>query len=135
MDGAMPCRILVVDDDTSIREMLRTVLVQEGYQVSEAENGDVVLEILKAGGPVPDLILLDLMMPHHNGLALLQSLREDPEWQRIPVVVVSGAAGAAEQAAKFKAFCLPKPFDLQALLNIVECYCAPPIRPTGSPVE
>jgi CheY-like chemotaxis protein len=131
----MGCRILVVDDDAAVREITRCLLAKTGHRVSEAENGDVVLELLESGSPLPDLILLDLMMPQHNGWALLATLREHRDWQRIPVVVISSAVDGPVQAAQFEAFCLPKPFSPQALLNIVECYCAPPIRPTGSPVE
>jgi CheY-like chemotaxis protein len=122
----MRCRILVVDDNPAIRNILETVLSSEGHAVTTADNGDAVLEFLEDGNALPNLILLDLMMPRHNGLALLETLREHPDWQRIPIVVLSGAADAEEQAARFNCFCLPKPFTGQALLDIVECYCSAP---------
>jgi DNA-binding response OmpR family regulator len=124
----MPGRILVVEDIAAIRNILQTMLMLEGYEVSGAEDGDAALDLLEDGGPLPDLILLDLIMPHHNGWSLLATLCEHSDWQRIPVVIISSAADAEEQAARFNVFCLPKPFTGQALLNIVECYCAPPVR-------
>jgi CheY-like chemotaxis protein len=122
----MHCRILVVDDDTAVREPLVAILTRAGHTVMEAPNGDAVLQLLEDGDRFPDLILLDLRMPHHNGLALLETLREHPEWCRIPVVITSGAPDAPERATQFNLFCLPKPFTGEALLNIVECYCADP---------
>jgi CheY-like chemotaxis protein len=124
----MSSQILVVDDTPAIRDIVQTMLTYWGYTVTPADSGDAVVAFLGGAEVLPDLILLDLLMPHHNGWSLLATLREHAEWRRIPVVVMSGVAEAEEQAAKFNCFCLPKPFSGQALLNIVECYCTPPIR-------
>jgi CheY-like chemotaxis protein len=129
----MTGQILVIDDDPAIRKILRTLLTSAGYQVVVADDGDTALQVLEGGDPLPDLILLDLMMPQHNGWALLTTLREHPAWQRIPVVVVSAAADADQQASRFNVFCLPKPFTAEALLGIAECYCALPVRRAAVP--
>jgi CheY-like chemotaxis protein len=82
-----PCPVLVVEDDASTRELLRDMLAREGWQVIEAANGRVALD--RVAENRPQLILLDLMMPEMNGFAFLQELRQHPEWQSIPVVIVT----------------------------------------------
>jgi CheY-like chemotaxis protein len=83
---------LVVDDDKDTRDWLRGVLVEEGWTVSEAENGLVALDRLgTATRAVPDLILLDLMMPKMDGFEFLEEIRKNEKWKNIPVVVVTGA--------------------------------------------
>jgi signal transduction histidine kinase/CheY-like chemotaxis protein/HAMP domain-containing protein len=83
---------LVVDDDKDTRDWLRGVLVEEGWTVGEAENGLVALDRLAtAMRAVPDLILLDLMMPKMDGFEFLEEMRKNEKWKNIPVVVVTGA--------------------------------------------
>jgi signal transduction histidine kinase/CheY-like chemotaxis protein len=79
--------VLVVEDDPSIREMVRRSLQQEGWAVAEAENGKVALE--RIAEKKPDLILLDLMMPEMDGFEFVAVLRTNPDWAKIPVVVVT----------------------------------------------
>jgi signal transduction histidine kinase/DNA-binding response OmpR family regulator len=81
------CPVLVVEDDPSIREMMRRALEADGWQVSEAENGKVALA--KVEEKRPDLILLDLMMPEMDGFEFVNALRRDEKWAGIPVVVVT----------------------------------------------
>jgi PAS domain S-box-containing protein len=82
-------RILVVDDDAEHRRRLSQVLVGEGWQVSEAENGRVGLERLAESSP--DLIVLDLMMPEMDGFEFLSRLRSDDALRDVPVVVITAA--------------------------------------------
>jgi adenylate cyclase len=83
---------LVVDDDKDTRDWLRGVLVEEGWTVAEAENGLVALDRLGTSArTVPDLILLDLMMPKMDGFEFLEEMRKNEKWKNIPVVVVTGA--------------------------------------------
>ena len=79
--------VLLVEDDTETREIMARTLKKSGWAVSEAENGQEALDIL--GSLEPRLILLDLMMPVMDGFAFLAALRARPEWQHIPVVVVT----------------------------------------------
>jgi len=81
------CGVLLVEDDEPTREMMRDLLTREGWNVIEAPNGRVALECLES--TVPDLILLDLMMPEIDGFEFAQRLRERPEWQSIPVIVLT----------------------------------------------
>lgn len=82
-----PCPVLVVEDDADTREVMTRVLKKEGWDVAEAENGQVALERL--GEVRPELILLDLMMPVMDGFQFVRALRSHEEWRSIPVVVVT----------------------------------------------
>ena len=78
---------LVVEDDEKTRQMLGRMVEKEGWIVTEADNGRTALERLKLY--MPDIILLDLMMPEMNGFQFLVELRKNPQWRSIPVVVVT----------------------------------------------
>lgn len=82
-----PCPILLVEDDTSTRQMMRDMLETDGWQIHEAEHGRAGLEALE--NLQPELIMLDLMMPHMNGFEFLKKLRENEGWRSIPVVVIT----------------------------------------------
>ncbi len=79
--------ILLIEDDASTRQMMRDMLETDGWSVYEAENGRTGLESLQ--NLQPDLILLDLMMPYMNGFEFLKHLRENKQWESIPVVVIT----------------------------------------------
>jgi PAS domain S-box-containing protein len=79
--------VLVVDDEPEARAVLRRQLGRDGWQTDEAANGRIALERLAAA--TPDLIILDLMMPEMDGFAFLRELRRQPQWRRIPVIVVT----------------------------------------------
>jgi len=80
-------RVLVVEDDTGTRTTLNRTLTKAGWTVSEAENGQVGLDLLRAHRPA--LVLLDLMMPEMNGFEFLEALRANEEWRSLPVVVIT----------------------------------------------
>jgi len=82
-----PCPVLLVDDDPASRELTRTILEKEGWEVSEAENGRAALECMKRERP--SVILLDLMMPEMDGFEFAAQVRRHPEWRSIPIVVVT----------------------------------------------
>jgi signal transduction histidine kinase/CheY-like chemotaxis protein len=79
--------VLVVEDDAEQRQVIRDSLGARGWTVKEAANGRVALEMLAHG--LPDVILLDLMMPEMDGFQVVAALQADPNWSRIPVVVVT----------------------------------------------
>jgi len=115
--------ILVVEDDTDIREEMAALLEGEGYRVAQARNGQEALERLKQA-PLPCMILLDLMMPVMNGWDFRALQMANPSLKEIPTVIVSGAAQAAKEAASLNATgFLQKPFDLDPLLDVIEQYC------------
>ena len=84
-DRGLP--ILIVEDEETMRETMRRTLTREGWQVVEAENGKIALELLKE--TTPALILLDLMMPEMDGFTFLDELRSSSEHKHVPVVVVT----------------------------------------------
>jgi two-component system KDP operon response regulator KdpE len=112
--SAAPLRILVVDDEPPIRKLLRMGLSTQGYEVLEASNGKIALEML---GQNPDLIILDLGLPDIQGLELLRKIRERNEG--VPVVVLSSRG---DEAGKVQALDLgaddfvTKPFSMDELL-------------------
>ncbi|HEU0129779.1 MAG TPA: response regulator transcription factor [Mycobacteriales bacterium] len=84
----MPAKVLVVEDDPSVRGLLHTLLTGEGYEVATASDG--LAGLVKASSAKPDLMLLDLMMPDLGGVRVLEELRGDPTMADIPVIVVTG---------------------------------------------
>jgi len=111
-------RVLVVDDDDDIRTVLAAILSDEGFEVAEAANGQIALDLL-ASGPLPDVMLLDLMMPVMDGWELLRSVRKDSRFAQLPVVLLS-ANPNVEVADGGVSACLLKPVDLNALLRAVD---------------
>jgi CheY-like chemotaxis protein len=83
-------RILIADDRSSSRELLRLVLERAGYEVLEAENGRSALD--RARSTVPDLILLDLQMPEMDGYQVLANLRSETRFQSLPVLALTASA-------------------------------------------
>jgi DNA-binding response OmpR family regulator len=111
-------RILVVDDDRDLRELLAAVLSSAGYEVLMAENGAAALSVLRT--ILPDLIILDLMMPVMNGWQFREAQCALPDYARIPVVCLSGHHAARHQATALGiGGCVVKPFEIDELLGVV----------------
>jgi len=120
--------ILVVEDDADIRDAVEQALLMEGYAVKGVSNGREALAVLEMQ-PNASLILLDLMMPVMQGWELLEAIRADLRFSKIPVVLVSavppGRALIPETGLVQAEGLLEKPIDIQNLLNIVQKYCLP----------
>jgi CheY-like chemotaxis protein len=114
-------KILVVDDDADIREVLREVLTESGHRVETASNGLEALEILR-GGVSPCLVLLDLMMPVMDGYLFLAEHRSDPTLSSIPIAVIS-AGRQIDWDRLAGATLLPKPIRLPHLMSVIDKYC------------
>jgi len=82
--------ILVVDDDKEVREIISFVLRRNGFEVIVASSGQQIQQLLQQR--VPDLILLDVMMPGEDGYRLCRYLRRDPLTQHIPIVIMTAHA-------------------------------------------
>ena len=105
-------RILVVDDDADIRELLLSVLRDDGYEVVAASNGREALAALETFPA--DLVVLDLMMPVMDGWTFAQRMHE--KWS-IPIVIISAANDLQRHAATIHAVAaVKKPFDIETLL-------------------
>lgn len=114
-----PSRILVVDDDVAIVEIVAEVLRGEGYEVTTAANGRDALRVLGESQPLPELVVLDMRMPVLNGWEFAAALRE--RGLDIPLVVMTAASNARRWASEVDAVAyLPKPFDIEHLVDTVE---------------
>lgn len=109
--------VLVVEDDTDIRDMLVMLLEFEGYRAAAVNDGLQALDWL-GREKEPALVLLDLMMPHLDGLGFLERWRALTASERCPVVILSGAGtrGPVNGAQCV----LQKPVDAEELLQVVE---------------
>lgn len=89
--------ILLVEDHPIAREPLRRLLVIEGYAVLPAASGLEALQLLHEQ-PLPDLVLLDLMLPRVSGIELLEAMQGCEHWRRIPVIVLTGVMAQSQLA-------------------------------------
>lgn len=116
-------RILVVEDDDLIRELVNLVLSSAGYEVVTASDGAAALEAIE--GARPDLVLLDMRMPVMDGWEFARRYRAQPE-PHAPIVVLTAARDAAQRAAEIHANgYLGKPFDVNELLALVGHHAHP----------
>lgn len=115
----MAKKILVIEDDNSIRELLTELLETEGYIVRSDANGKEGLLSLESGF-APDLILVDLMMPIMDGYTFREEQLKKSDWSKIPTVVMSAESGAKEKLKPYHvtAF-LSKPVELDLILSTV----------------
>ncbi|HLZ57009.1 MAG TPA: response regulator [Ktedonosporobacter sp.] len=86
----MTKRIIVVDDDKEIQEIVTFVLNRHGFEVGTASNGQQLHHLLAL--QLPDLIILDVMMPGEDGYQICSSLRSNPETRHIPVMIITAHA-------------------------------------------
>lgn len=127
LPGAGPAPIvLVVDDDDAVRNLVETVLSDEGYRVWTAENGREALALL--GTIRPALILMDVNMPRLDGLSACQLIHGDARTATLPVIIMSARPLERAQLRDCRADgFLPKPFDLDRLIDEVAAHVGAPI--------
>jgi two-component system, OmpR family, phosphate regulon response regulator PhoB len=109
-------RILVVEDEPAIRELLRVNLVDAGYEVQEASDAESAQGLLNAA--LPDLLLLDWMLPGQSGLAWAKRLRADNRTRDIPIIMVTARSEEADRVAGLEAWVddyVTKPFSPREL--------------------
>lgn len=110
-------KVLIVEDDAAIAEIVQMALEGEGHDVVVASDGRRALDL--AAAAQPDLILLDMLMPHMDGWVFAQRYRERPG-PHAPIVVMTAAADARRRAQEVRAVAvLGKPFGLQELYDVV----------------
>ncbi len=117
----MSKHILIVDDSLSIRQMVEVTLKSEGYQVTKAEDGQDALEHCQKNQY--DFVLTDQNMPRMDGLTLIKSLRQLPDYKTTPIVVLTTEAGDAMKAQGRAAGAtgwMVKPFDPTKLLQVAQ---------------
>lgn len=116
----MPAKILVCDDEPVLRALIRATLAPHGYDVVEAEDGDV--SMARARLERPDLIVIDMMMPRRSGLDVIAELRSDADLACVPVIVLSARTQVADREAVAAAGAdrfLAKPFSPSELARLV----------------
>lgn len=109
-------RILLVDDDDDVRDIMADLLQEEGYEIAHASNGR---EALSKMDWAPSLILLDLMMPVMNGDEFLAHLHEHGLGNGVPVILISAQRPSALAASRARCV-LQKPVSMDALLSVVQ---------------
>ena len=111
-------RALIIDDDVTIRAVIRLMLEREGYEVIEATNGREALQMMEQA-PAPDIIILDLMLPYVDGLQVIKKIRNHPEWKNVPVIMLSANVSENEVVKLLKAGAndyVTKPFNPRELV-------------------
>ena len=112
-------RILIVEDQADVAELIEVVLTGEHYKVAVAEDG--ARGLMLARDWKPDLILMDVMLPGVDGGTLIARLREEPETAGIPIIAMSASSTLRDRTAELEADALlSKPFDVDALLVQVQ---------------
>jgi CheY-like chemotaxis protein len=110
-------KVLVVDDEPTMRQLLRLHLATHGYEVDVAEDAIVAAHMVVR--EAPDLILVDVEMPYMNGYEFVAALKSDPATRHIPVVFLTTLDDVAEEAQKLGAAYLNKPVTVDRLLDVV----------------
>ncbi len=127
-----PQRILVVDDDPSVRQLVCLVLLRVGYQVDSAEDGEIGLEMLQAMRHTPNpyvLLITDNNMPKMSGVDLIQKARS--EGLALPIILATGTPPMNMESLQLAAILL-KPFTVDHLVRMVE-NILPPATVTINP--
>ena len=112
--------ILIVDDSETNLVLLEAILEDDGYDIQKAESAKVALKLLSK--KIPDLILLDLLMPNENGFDLLKRLKSNDKFKSIPIIIVTAFANQENMliAKKLGAFDLiEKPINIPEFLEKV----------------
>jgi len=109
--------VFVVDDDDSLLEAVAEVLEDDGYAVIVAFSGEQAWTMLQTHAPKPDVLLLDLLMPHGNGWSLMKRIRQEPKLLDIPVVTMSGLDASLAETVPGAAAHIAKPLEMHVLLD------------------
>jgi len=117
----MSKRILLVDDEPSILLSLEFLMEQEGYDVQTATDGDEALQAVSE--KLPDLILLDIMMPKRDGFEVCQTIRANPEWKETKIILLTAKGREVDQEKGLALGAddyVTKPFATQELVKKVK---------------
>lgn len=87
-------KVLIIEDEDLIMDLLRKKLSQENYDVSTAHDGEEGLRVLRE--IKPDILLLDIVMPKKNGYEVMKEMSEDPELKKIPIIIISNSGQPVE---------------------------------------
>lgn len=110
-------RVLAIEDDRELGYLYESFLGEEGYEVLVAHDADEAMRLLRV---LPDVVILDLMLPGTDGYALLRRIRSRPELREVPVVVVSASLPPGRQHVAGADAVVHKPFEFHGLLRAIE---------------
>jgi CheY-like chemotaxis protein len=114
----MKKKILILDDDPDILQICTIVLKKKGFEVIAFNNSNNILE--QVSNHQPDVILMDNWIPGPGGIEATRILKDDSEWQNIPVIFFSANSNVTQLASEARAdYFLQKPFDIAELEDIV----------------
>jgi len=116
-DAQRPGRVLVIEDEQDVAELIRYNLAKEGYEVRVVANGDDGLK--QARESRPDMILLDIMVPQLNGWEVCRRLKQEPDTREVPVIMVTGRVEEGDKVLGFEMGAddyVTKPFSPRELL-------------------
>ena len=112
--------ILIVDDDSDTRTVVRTILSTEGYNTAEVASGEDALEYFKSN-EAPAVVVLDIMMPGISGLEVALRMKQQPETQRVPIIILTAKDSSDDMLLAYKDYSIdyyiPKPFNSKQLVN------------------
>jgi DNA-binding response OmpR family regulator len=115
----MSRRILIVDDEFGLAEVVAEMLSERGFETSLAINGQIALDLI--GDEVPDLVLLDCMMPILDGTGVVRALRSDPRTSRVPIILMTALPHVVPPDVRSSACALlHKPFSPGDLFAAIE---------------
>ncbi len=120
MENTNGRKVFIVEDDQVIRQCLVQLLEMEGYSVECVSNGQEGLDALRAAEALPDVVVLDLMMPVKDGFAFREEQMADPRLAQIPVIVMSADGRLTEKLDRLRTQnYLRKPVDIDVFLRKV----------------
>ena len=114
-------KILIVDDDVLITNLMNTLVTMDGHEAFIVNNSAEAMAVATA--KLPDLITLDLMMPHLNGFELCALLRAEPKFAHTPIIIVSAKEDSKSREMAFKAGAteyINKPFNIDEFLSAIK---------------
>lgn len=109
--------ILVIDDDNTIRKLVTDFLIEAGYDVIAAQDGEEGIEFLK-NDPDFNVIITDICMPKKDGNAVARYVRDSVEKKNIPVIAITGYANEVE--SELFTYLLEKPFKIKELVEMID---------------
>lgn len=111
--------VLLVEDDEDVRDIIAEILTNQGFTVTTADDGQEALDLLRRGGRLPDVLLVDLMMPVLDGPALIEAaMTSVPDFASVPIIVITAAGNRARERVPMEVVraLLHKPFELDDLV-------------------
>jgi DNA-binding response OmpR family regulator len=113
--------VLIIEDDKSILDAVQMALEFDNYKVSVADRGDYSEKLMNGKAPLPDVILLDILLSGSDGREVCKALKTHKVTKNVPIIMMSAHPGASTSVIDAGAnYFLPKPFNIDDLLNAVK---------------